>query len=360
LKILLRNDKNGAWKLVESAAYEGEDELQKIIAKSPSLISIEDVRVGAGQLVVAVREFPLPIGSLDLVAFSANGDITLIECKLASNPEIKRKVIGQALEYGAYLWQMRYEDLDQKIKERTNRSLADLMHAALGDIEWDEEAFRANVESSLNAGSFILMIVVDKITEELSRIIHFVNNCGLPVFTFAALEMQRYQSEQTEMLVPRVVGDTFAPAGGDAGSRTRWTENTFFTDAAKKLDPETLQTITRLYDWSGKNSNLVRFGTGSANGSFTFLLERDGVTGSIFSVFTYGVMIVNFGYMEKIFSSEEIANFRKELSTISTFGNILDSTTYYYTVKIASVFPKQEYVERFQEIVLGLKKLLEG
>ena len=358
MKILLHNNQKDTWKLVESAAYQGESELQNLLAESPSLISIEDVRPGAGQLVMAVREFPLPIGYLDLVAFSANGDITLIECKLASNHEIKRKVIGQALEYGAYLWQMHYEELDQKIKERTRKSLTELMHAALGDVEWDEEAFRANIESALDAGSFILVIVVDEITEELSRIIHFVNNCGQPAFSFAALEMQRFHSEQTEMLVPRVVGDFHPP--DEVVRRKRWTEETFFIDAAKKLNQDTLQMIRHLYDWSRKNTNLVRFGTGSANGSFTFLLERDGITGSIFSIFTDGVLIINFGYMDSIFSVEEIASFRKELSAISTFGNILDSPNYFYTIRASSVFSKQEYVERFQEIVLRLKKGLEG
>jgi hypothetical protein len=51
---------------------------------------------------------------------------------------------------------MHYEELDQKIKERTGKSLAELMHAALGGVEWDEEAFRANVESALETGSFII------------------------------------------------------------------------------------------------------------------------------------------------------------------------------------------------------------
>jgi hypothetical protein len=54
MKILLRNDKKGSWKLVESAAYKGESELQHLLTESPSLISIDDVRPGAGQLVVAV------------------------------------------------------------------------------------------------------------------------------------------------------------------------------------------------------------------------------------------------------------------------------------------------------------------
>jgi hypothetical protein len=358
MKILLRNDKKDAWKLVESAAYKGENELQRLLAESPSLISIEDVRAGAGQLVVAVREFPLPIGFLDLVAFSAAGDITLIECKLASNPQIKREVIGQALEYGAHLWQMSYEDLDQAIQQRTNKPLAELMHAALGDSDWDEETFRVNIESALADGSFILIIVVDEITEELSRIIHFVNNCGHPVFTFAALEMQRYQSDKTEMLVPRVVGDTLSSTAGNGNSRTRWTEDTFLKDATNKLDLDTLQTIKLLYDWSKKHANLVRFGTGSANGSYTFLFEKNGKTGSVFSIYTNGALTINFGYMEEIFSENDIASFRQELSTISAFGNILTSRNYYYTVKIASVFPKQENMEHFQEIVLGLKKFL--
>ncbi|MBI5686126.1 MAG: hypothetical protein HZC54_13720 [Verrucomicrobia bacterium] len=51
------------------------------------------------------------------------------------------------------------------------------------------------------------MIVVDQINEKLSRIIRFVNTCGKSAFSFAALEMRRFQNDQTEMLIPRVVGD---------------------------------------------------------------------------------------------------------------------------------------------------------
>jgi hypothetical protein len=36
-------------------------------------------------------------------AFSPQGDIAIIECKLAANPEITRRVIGQILEHAAYM-----------------------------------------------------------------------------------------------------------------------------------------------------------------------------------------------------------------------------------------------------------------
>lgn len=121
--------------MVESAKYQDENELQKLLADSPSIISIEDVRPGAGTLAIAVREFPLDIGYVDLVAFSAQGDMAIIECKLADNKEIKRKVIGQALEYGAHIWGMRYAELDEKVKIRAGKSLAALVEENANGIE---------------------------------------------------------------------------------------------------------------------------------------------------------------------------------------------------------------------------------
>ena len=46
MKILLRHGKSEAWNMVESTKYEDEKELQKLLADSPSLISIDDVRIG--------------------------------------------------------------------------------------------------------------------------------------------------------------------------------------------------------------------------------------------------------------------------------------------------------------------------
>src|SRR5687767_14790951 len=133
MKILLRHGKDEEWHMVESAKYQNENELQKLLADSPSLISINDVRPGSGLLITAVREFPLEIGYVDLLAFSAQGDMAIIECKLADNLEIKRKVIGQTLEYGAHIWGMTYSDFDEKIRRRTGKNLATLVKEKAND-----------------------------------------------------------------------------------------------------------------------------------------------------------------------------------------------------------------------------------
>src|SRR3990172_243528 len=175
MQILMRNSNDKQWKLVETAAYGKEAELQHLLAESPSLISIKDVRPNAGNLVVAIREFGLPIGSIDLLAFSAEGDIAVVECKLAYSPEVKRKVIGHVLEYGANLWQLSYEDLDQGVRLRSGESLAELVEKAATLPEWDEENFRSNVEANLANGNFILIIVVDEINDELARVVQYMN-----------------------------------------------------------------------------------------------------------------------------------------------------------------------------------------
>ncbi len=52
------------------------------------MIPIDEIREGVSPLVFAVGEFGLPgSGNTNVLAFSADGDVAIIECKLAANPE---------------------------------------------------------------------------------------------------------------------------------------------------------------------------------------------------------------------------------------------------------------------------------
>jgi hypothetical protein len=307
MKILIRGQKDKEWHLVESAAYSREAELQRLLAESPGLISIDDVRLNAGPLVLAVREFGLPIGAIDLLAFSAGGDIAVVECKLASNPEVKRKVIGQVLEYGANLWELSYEELDEGVRLRRGESLAELMEDAVQSPEWDEESFRSNVEASLANGNFILMIVVDEINDELARIVRFVNVCGSPSFEFAALEMRRFQAENAEMLVPRVIGPAQSPksrAKSEPGKQ--WDEAAFFADLQGRYGEDAVMAARGILDWAS-NKVEVWWGRGKRNGSFVPYLYHKDVQHQLFAVWTNGgVEIYFYWYSFKApFDSEE-------------------------------------------------------
>jgi len=354
MKILVKNENQESWQMVHSAAYRGEKELQKLLSDSPSLIPIPEMRDESGELVAVVREFNLPIGYVDLLGFTADGDIVIIECKLADNPEVKRKVIGQVLEYGSAIWKMRYEILDQKIKERSGHNLADLVGKAVDESDWDEENFRLNVESNLIDGNFILVIVVDEINEGLSNIIRFVNACGNPNFSFAALEMRRFQSGTTEIMVPKVEGDYRPKVQRTPSARRRWNRESFFKDATSKVSTDAVAIMKDLFDWCKENADITRFGTGSANGSFTFVCERDGATGSIFSVYSDGSLSINFGYMEKIFSTEDILSFQKCLAEIPTFVNVVDTDKSHFYLDIYDSLSNQDNLISFKKCIPAL------
>jgi len=307
MKILIRNHRTEKWQLVQSAAYQGEVELQNLIAEEPSLISINEVREGAGTLVVAIREFPLDIGSIDLVGFTAKGDIAVIECKLAANEEIKRKVIGQVFEYGAGIWGMSYETLDEKVFLRTQKNLAVLIQEAITDPTWDEEEFRTNVSVALQSGDFILIIVVDEISEELSKIVRFINDAGKPAFSLAALEMRRFHHGESEMLIPHVFGSTKPKTEVRPRNRKKWDENSFFEGLAQQ-SPAGVEPARKILEWVTNPGQVTRisWGEGEINGSFVPVVEHKGKDNPLFAVYTYGSLELYFQWYQykKPFDSE--------------------------------------------------------
>jgi hypothetical protein len=88
--------------------------------------------------------------------------------------------------------------------------LADLVGENVSE-EWDEESFRNRIVDSLAKGSFILIIVVDEINDELRRIVRYLNECSESAFSLHALEMSQFQAGGTEVLVPHLYGLSTKP-----------------------------------------------------------------------------------------------------------------------------------------------------
>lgn len=354
MKILLRTHPSKKWEIVDSAEYNAEKELQKLLEEDPSLISVSELREGVSPLIVGVREVGLPgSGSTDLLAFSPAGDIAVVECKLAANAEIKRKVIAQVLEYGAYLWNMTYDELNKLIFTRTGKNLAELISEAAGDPSWNEEDFRASIQNNLVNGTFILVIAVDEMNDELSQTIRFVNSCGRPGFSFVALEMHRYQKGVTEILVPYLFAPTTdVKPSQHGGPRKQWTENQFFEKASTSLSPEVTAVIQDIYNWSKNRASRVWFGTGTETGSFTFHCVANKQTISIFSVYTTGVLIINYGWLIQRVPIEKLEQFHASLTTLPGFRSIPADFNRWPSVRIEDVFLKKpDVLSQFKSIV---------
>lgn len=162
---------------------EKERELQKRILESPSLLPGFDGPTAAAEEVPVRRA-----GSADVVVVDAGGQIAIVECKRATNPECRRWVIGQVFEYAAGLWKLDYEDFERSLAAR-GTVLTEPFKDAAG---WKEKTFRRAVSRTLEAGDFRLFIAVDEMTEKLTkrlnRTVVFVNN-QLPKVQFLAVAL---------------------------------------------------------------------------------------------------------------------------------------------------------------------------
>jgi hypothetical protein len=198
MAILVRR-KGGAWEKVGEKTYTDESHLQQMLYESPELIRTPDEK--KPPLVFIKEAGLLGSGSTDLLGVDANGEIYIVECKRAVNPDIKRKVIGQVLEYGAKLWNEDYENFSDRFLKKEKKSLEELLRKKKLPDDWSFENFQSRAAQNLKSGSFHLIVVVDKMNEGLRRIIDYVRSRQAD-FNFEGLELSLFKQGEVEILVP--------------------------------------------------------------------------------------------------------------------------------------------------------------
>lgn len=216
MAILVRTSST-KWKSAKKLEFKEESHLQRLLHDSPDLLVTQQEEMPA----IFVREAGLPgSGHTDLLGVDARGNILIVEgniliveSKLAKNQDIRRKVIGQILEYAAYLWKMRYEEFDRLFESRAGKSIAELFSEKLDSVPIDE--IKGRVSENLENGKFKLLIAVDTMNPELEKIIAYLSNFG--GFSLEALEVNIYQQGDTEIFVPQRHG-SLQPDGGRSGS----------------------------------------------------------------------------------------------------------------------------------------------
>ena len=118
--------------------------------------------------------------SVDNLLVTPAGDLALIECKLWRNPEARREVAAQIIDYAKEMSTWTYADLQKAIRgakpldgsdEKATRSLYELV-AAKGEI--GEASFRNTVSRNLKRGRFLLLIVGDGIREGAEAMAEFL------------------------------------------------------------------------------------------------------------------------------------------------------------------------------------------
>jgi len=186
--------------------YEKFDEvtIQNLIFNNPQCLPISDIHESFNPVIPVCKELNTTVGPLDILMVSPNGDLTIVETKLWRNPDARRIVIAQILDYAKELSNWSYEDLQREINRRLGtkgNKLYDLVKSTHSDLVPPESDFVDSVSRNLERGRFLLLIAGDGIKEGVKGIIEFLTNVGHLNFTFAMVELSIYHLDGQEMLI---------------------------------------------------------------------------------------------------------------------------------------------------------------
>ena len=187
-----------------------EDTLQDLLFRFPQALPIAAIDATYGGAIPVCRELSTPAGYLDALYVNHLGRLTLAEFKLWRNPQARREVIGQILDYAKDLASWGYEDLQTRVSLATGRkgnALYDLVREHHPDT--DEAEFVDTVTRHLRRGEFLLLIVGDGIQEGAANIVDFVQRHSGLHFNLALVEAALYRDGANRLIVqPRVLAQT--------------------------------------------------------------------------------------------------------------------------------------------------------
>lgn len=188
-----------------------EKSLQHLLFRAPEALPIAAIDSAYDGAVPICRELRTRAGPLDALYVNPLGRLTIVEFKLWRNPQARREVIGQILDYARELASWSYEDLQRAVSVVLNRKgnvLYETVRAASGS-ELNEADFVDDVTRYLSRGEFLLLIVGDGIREGAENIVDFVQRHSGLHFNLALVEAALFQDGASRIIVqPRVLART--------------------------------------------------------------------------------------------------------------------------------------------------------
>jgi hypothetical protein len=183
--------------------------IQDLVFNYPECIPVSDIDESYNPIIPVCTELRTPVGPLDIFMITPNGDIVIIETKLFRNPEARRKVIAQILDYANEISKWKYEDLQREVNIRLARkknTLYNIAYESYSELTLSESDFVDAVSRNLSRGKFLLLIVGDGIKEGASSIVEFLSNSGNTNFTFGMIELAVYDlGNEGRIILPRTI-----------------------------------------------------------------------------------------------------------------------------------------------------------
>jgi hypothetical protein len=187
-----------------------EADIQALIHAHPECLPIGEIDPMFLGPVPICNELSTQAGPIDNFMVTPSGLPVLVECKLWRNPEARREVVGQILDYAKELSRWSSSDLQREVSRRLRRNgnpLLEMVREVNPTV--DEIQFNDALTVNLRRGRFLLLIVGDGIREGVEAIAEYLQvHAGLH-FSLGLVELPIYvMPDGSRLVTPRVLAKT--------------------------------------------------------------------------------------------------------------------------------------------------------
>lgn len=212
--------RNGVEKALEKASPaeldKAEEWMQELLFKYPGLLPIHEIEPAFRGLIPIAREVRMnECGFLDLLFMNGQGNIALVETKLWKNPEARRQVVAQIIDYATEMSRWAYDDLVSAVRNAKKSDGSDPLVGAAREVagdEFNQSDFVDTVSRNLASGRFLLLIVGDGIREGVESLVEFLQGTPRLQFTLGLVEIALFKlgEDPSEgfFVQPRIVART--------------------------------------------------------------------------------------------------------------------------------------------------------
>jgi len=320
---------SGSWVPADLSSYENEEELELLLLNDTSLIP-------GGEGAAAVTQFPLAGGAVDLLCLDEHGSLTLVECKLKTNREIRRQVMGQVLAYAAALAELSTEEVlarfDKRLASMADKDLRGVASRDVGAAlttssghEVSREDVATNVQANLEKDALRIVIAVDRVVDELRSVIEYLSRLLPPQIQLIALEVGQFQKDGVKLLAVNSYGNEveLQTAVTTSSHKHKWTRAEV-TEAAEKLPVAEQAFVARLFEHADYRGAIFNGGTGPdpSAGLYYTVLDKRRSFWSIWMTPSKPSISINLGSINNA-SPEKAAQAIATLSTVPLFAQKL-------------------------------------
>lgn len=189
-------------KLDPGAGEHDEAWLQELAFAHPEVLPIAYIEPAFGELVAVAREVPCGHGYVDNLYVTGAGELVLVEAKLWKNPQARREVVAQALDYVAALTRLSYEAFESACRKGQGMAAPSLyaLVAERADALAEDEFVDA-VARNLRFGRILVIALGDGIRSETEALADLLQSHAGAHFTFALVELATWRNPRSGQLV---------------------------------------------------------------------------------------------------------------------------------------------------------------